>query len=58
MGFDVCGIIAMGNGGDSVMDNGVAAQLEWVMVVATRGDATISRVKIEGGTIRGNVTTS
>ncbi len=33
----------------------MAARLGWVMVGATRGDTTTSRVKREGGTMRGNV---
>jgi hypothetical protein len=37
------------------MDGEMAAQLGWVMVVATRGDATTIRVKCEGGMMRGNV---
>jgi hypothetical protein len=37
------------------MDGEMAARLRWVTVVATRGDATTSRVKREGGTMRGNV---
>jgi hypothetical protein len=45
MGFNVCGAIAMANGGNSAMDGGVVAQLGWVMVGATRGDMTISQVK-------------
>ncbi len=37
------------------MDGEMAARLRWVMVVATRGDSTTSRVKRKGGTMRGNV---
>ncbi len=37
------------------MDGEMAAQSRWVTVVATRGDTTTSRVKREGGTMRGNV---
>ncbi len=37
------------------MDGKMAARSQWVTVVATRGDATSSRVKREGGTMRGNV---
>jgi hypothetical protein len=34
------------------MDGEMAARSRWVMVVATRGDATTSQVKCEGGTMR------
>jgi hypothetical protein len=37
------------------MDGKMAARSQWVTVVATRGDATTSRVKRYGGTMRGNV---
>ncbi len=37
------------------MDGEIAARLRWVMVVVTRGEATTSQVKREGGTMRGNV---
>ncbi len=37
------------------MDGKMAVQSRWVTVVATRGDATTSWVKHEGGTIRGDV---
>jgi hypothetical protein len=37
------------------MDGEMAAQLRWVAVVVTRGDTKTSRVKREGGTMRGNV---
>jgi hypothetical protein len=37
------------------MDGEMAARSRWVTVVATRGDTTTSRVKREGGTMRGNV---
>jgi hypothetical protein len=37
------------------MDGKMAARSRWVTVVATRGDATTSRVKREGGMMRGNV---
>jgi hypothetical protein len=37
------------------MDGKMAARSRWVTVVATRGDAITSRVKREGGTMRGNV---
>ncbi len=37
------------------MDGKMAAQSRWVTVVATRGVATTSRVKCEGGTMRGNI---
>ncbi len=37
------------------MDGEMAARLQWGTVVATRGDATTSWVKREGGTMRGNV---
>jgi hypothetical protein len=37
------------------MDGKMAVQLQWVTVVATRGDTTTSQVKREGGTMRGNV---
>jgi hypothetical protein len=37
------------------MDGEMAARSGWVTVVATRGDTTTSRVKHEGGTMRGNV---
>ena len=37
------------------MDCEMAARSRWVTVVATRGDTTTSRVKREGGTMRGNV---
>jgi hypothetical protein len=37
------------------MDGEMAGQLRSVMVVATRGDTTTSRVKHEGGMMRGNV---
>jgi hypothetical protein len=37
------------------MDGKMAARSRSVMVVATRGDTTTSRVKCEGGTMRGNV---
>ncbi len=37
------------------MDGEMAARSRWVMVVATRGDTTTSRVKRKGGTMRGNV---
>ena len=37
------------------MDGKMARHSQWVRVVATRGDATTSRVKCEGGTMRGNV---
>ncbi len=55
MGVDNGVAIAMGNGSDSAMDGGMAARSQWVMVVVRRGDATTSRVKCEGGTMRGNV---
>ncbi len=37
------------------MDGEMAAQSRWVMVVETRGDATTSQVKCEGGMMRGNI---
>ncbi len=37
------------------MDGKMAARSRWVTVVATRGDTTTSRVKREGGIMRGNV---
>jgi hypothetical protein len=37
------------------MDGKMATRLQWVMVVATRGNATTSRIKHEDGTMRGNV---
>jgi hypothetical protein len=37
------------------MDGEMAARSRWVTVVATRGDETTSRVKREGGIMRGNV---
>ena len=37
------------------MDGEMAARSRWVTVVVTRGDTTTSRVKREGGTMRGNV---
>ncbi len=37
------------------MDGEMAARSRWVTVVATRGDTTTSRIKLEGGTMRGNV---
>jgi hypothetical protein len=37
------------------MDGETAARLQWVTVVATRGDATTIRVKHEGGRMRGKV---
>ncbi len=37
------------------MDGEMAARSRWVTVVATTGDATTSRVKCEGGTMRGNL---
>ncbi len=37
------------------MDCEMAALSRWVTVVVTRGDTTTSRVKREGGTMRGNV---
>jgi hypothetical protein len=36
------------------MDGMMVARSQWVMVVATRGDATTSWVKREGGTMRSN----
>ncbi len=33
----------------------MALRLRWVMVVVTRGDATTSQIKREGGTMRGKV---
>jgi hypothetical protein len=45
MGFSVCGARVMGDGGNSAMDGGMVAQLGWVMVGVTRGDATINQVK-------------
>ncbi len=55
MGVNNGGAIAMGNGNDSAMDSRMAVQLQLAMVVATRGDATTSRVKHEGGLMRGNI---
>jgi hypothetical protein len=37
------------------IDGEMAVQLQWVMVVATRGDTATSWVKHEGGMMRGNV---
>ncbi len=37
------------------MDGKMAAQLQWVMVVVTRGNATTSQIKREGCTMRDNV---
>jgi hypothetical protein len=37
------------------MDGGMEAQSRWATVAAARGDATTSRVKREGGTMKGNV---
>ncbi len=37
------------------MDGKMASRLQWVMVVVTRDDATTSRIKREGGTMRGKV---
>ncbi len=37
------------------VDGEMAARSRWVTVVATRDNATISRIKREGGTMRGNV---
>ncbi len=37
------------------MDGEIAALLQWVTVVATRGDTTTRWVKCEVGTMRGNV---
>jgi hypothetical protein len=45
MGFNVCGAIPMSIGSTSAMDSGLMAQSGWVMLVATRGDKTISQVK-------------
>jgi hypothetical protein len=37
------------------MDGEMVAQSRWVRVVAIRSNATTSRIKCEGGTMRGNV---
>jgi hypothetical protein len=55
MGVNNVSAIAMGDGGDSAMDYRMMAQLQWAMVAGTRGDATTSQVKCEGGPMRGKV---
>ncbi len=55
MGVNYGGAIVMGNSGDSAMDGGMVARLQWAMAVVTRGDVTTSRVKQEGGTMRDKV---
>jgi hypothetical protein len=55
MGVDGGGAIVMSNGSNSAMDGGMEAWSQWVTVAAMRGDTTTSRVKREGGVMRGNV---
>jgi hypothetical protein len=44
--------IAMGNGSSGAKDSGMEARLRWAIVAASRGDATTSRSKREGGAVQ------